>query len=80
MPCCKRFERRIIWKGIAVLTKRKDLRTGRAVWEQGRAPSVPHKPLKRDLETDVLVDVRSWVKSGKHMLTVISSHFDPTRT
>jgi hypothetical protein len=67
-----------------VLTKRKDLRTGRAVWEQGRAPSVPHKPLKRDLETDVLVaapsDVRSWMKSGKHMLTVISSHFDPTRT
>ena len=38
-----------------MLTKRKDLRTGRAVWEQGRAPSVPHQPLKRDLETDVLV-------------------------
>ena len=42
-------------KGVAVVTKRKDLRTGRSVWEQRRAPPVPHKPLKRDIETDVLV-------------------------
>jgi len=38
-----------------VVTKPKDLRTGRSVWEQRRAPPVPHKPLKRDIETDVLV-------------------------
>ena len=38
-----------------MVTKPKDLRTGRSVWEQQRAPPVPHKPLKRDLETDVLV-------------------------
>ena len=38
-----------------MVTKAKDLRTGRPVWEQHRAPPVPHKPLKRDLETDVLV-------------------------
>jgi glycine/D-amino acid oxidase-like deaminating enzyme len=38
-----------------VVTKAKDLRTGRSVWEQHRASPVPHKPLKRDIETDVLV-------------------------
>ena len=38
-----------------MVTKSKDLRTGRSVWEQQRAPSVPHRPLKRDIETDVLV-------------------------
>ena len=38
-----------------MVTKPKDLRTGRSVWEQRRAPPVPHKPLKRDIETDVLV-------------------------
>ncbi len=38
-----------------MVTKAKDLRTGRSVWEQHRAPTVAHKPLKRDLETDVLV-------------------------
>jgi glycine/D-amino acid oxidase-like deaminating enzyme len=38
-----------------VVTKSKDLRTGRSVWEQRRAPPVPHQPLKRDIETDVLV-------------------------
>jgi glycine/D-amino acid oxidase-like deaminating enzyme len=38
-----------------VVTKAKDLRTGHSVWERHRAPSLPHKPLKRDLETDVLV-------------------------
>jgi glycine/D-amino acid oxidase-like deaminating enzyme len=31
------------------------LRTGRSVWEQRRASPVPHQPLKRDIETDVLV-------------------------
>ena len=38
-----------------MVTKAKDLRTGRSVWERHRAPPVPHRPLKRDLETDVLV-------------------------
>ena len=38
-----------------MVTKSKDLRTGRSVWEQRRAPPVPHQPLKRDIETDVLV-------------------------
>jgi glycine/D-amino acid oxidase-like deaminating enzyme len=38
-----------------VVTKVKDLRTGRSVWEQHRAPPVPHRALKRDIETDVLV-------------------------
>ncbi len=46
---------RAICKGIAVVTKSKDLRTGRSVWQQHRAPPVPHRPLTRDLETDVLV-------------------------
>jgi glycine/D-amino acid oxidase-like deaminating enzyme len=38
-----------------VVTQPKDLRTGRSVWEQQRAPPVPHRLLKRNLETDVLV-------------------------
>ena len=38
-----------------MVTKAKDLRTGRPVWLQHRAPPLPHKPLQRDLETDVLV-------------------------
>jgi glycine/D-amino acid oxidase-like deaminating enzyme len=42
-------------KGIFVVTKSKDLRTGRSVWLNGRAPSLPHGPLTRDIETDVLI-------------------------
>ena len=42
-------------KGIAVVTKAKDLRTGRSIWEQHRAAPVPHQPLRLDIETDVLV-------------------------
>jgi glycine/D-amino acid oxidase-like deaminating enzyme len=38
-----------------VVTKSKDLRTGRPVWRNGRAPSVPHRPLTRDIKTDVLI-------------------------
>ena len=38
-----------------MVTKPKDLRTGRSIWQQHRAPPVPHQALKRDLETDVLV-------------------------
>ena len=36
-------------------TRSKDLRTGRSVWEYGRAASVPYRPLRRDSETEVLV-------------------------
>jgi glycine/D-amino acid oxidase-like deaminating enzyme len=42
-------------KGAAVVTRSKDLRTGHSVWQQHRAPPLPHRPLKRDLETEVLV-------------------------
>jgi glycine/D-amino acid oxidase-like deaminating enzyme len=38
-----------------VVTKSKDLRTGRSVWQQHRAPPLPHRPLTRDLKTEVLV-------------------------
>src|SRR5215218_2626285 len=38
-----------------VVTRHKDLRTGCSVWEASRAPSVPHRPLKRDIETEVLI-------------------------
>ena len=38
-----------------MVTKSKDLRTGRSVWQAGRASPVPHRPLTRDIETDVLV-------------------------
>ncbi len=38
-----------------VVTKSKDLRTGRSVWEATRAPPVPHRRLTRDVEADVLV-------------------------
>lgn len=38
-----------------MVTKSKDLRTGRSVWEASRAPGVPHRPLKRDIETEVLI-------------------------
>jgi glycine/D-amino acid oxidase-like deaminating enzyme len=38
-----------------VVTSSKDLRTGRSIWEQYRAPPLPHQPLKRDIETDVLI-------------------------
>jgi glycine/D-amino acid oxidase-like deaminating enzyme len=38
-----------------VVTKSKDLRTGRSIWQDRRAPQVPHGLLRRDLETDVLI-------------------------
>jgi NADPH-dependent 2,4-dienoyl-CoA reductase/sulfur reductase-like enzyme len=38
-----------------VVTKSKDLRTGRSLWQDRRAPQVPHRLLRRDLETDVLI-------------------------
>jgi glycine/D-amino acid oxidase-like deaminating enzyme len=38
-----------------LITKSKDLRTGRSVWEARRAAPVPHRRLARDIETDVLV-------------------------
>jgi NADPH-dependent 2,4-dienoyl-CoA reductase/sulfur reductase-like enzyme len=44
-----------IVEGIVLVTKSRDLRTGRPVWLNGRAPSVPYRPLTRDIETDVLV-------------------------
>lgn len=36
-------------------TQQKDLRTGRSVWEAGRAPRVSHSRLSRDIDTDVLI-------------------------
>ncbi len=36
-------------------TRSKNLRTGRSVWQAGRAPGVPHRPLHRDIDTDVLI-------------------------
>ena len=38
-----------------VVTHAKDLRTGRSIWQGRRGPAVPCRPLKRDIETDVLV-------------------------
>jgi glycine/D-amino acid oxidase-like deaminating enzyme len=38
-----------------VVTKPKDLRSGRSVWELKRAPAVPYGKLRHDLATDVLV-------------------------
>lgn len=38
-----------------MITIRRDLRTGRTVWQGKRAPPVPHAPLDGDIETDVLV-------------------------
>jgi glycine/D-amino acid oxidase-like deaminating enzyme len=38
-----------------VVTRPKDLRTGRSIWQQHRAPPLPHRPLQRNVETDVLV-------------------------
>ena len=38
-----------------MVTKSKDLRTGRSVWEAVRAPPVPHRRLSRSIETEVLV-------------------------
>lgn len=36
-------------------TASRDLRTGRSIWERHRTPGVAHRPLRRDLDTDVLV-------------------------
>ena len=38
-----------------MVTISRNLRTGRSIWEWQRAPGVPHAPLKRDIEADVLV-------------------------
>jgi glycine/D-amino acid oxidase-like deaminating enzyme len=38
-----------------VVTKTRDLRTGRSIWEVKRALPVPHGKVGRDIETDVLV-------------------------
>jgi glycine/D-amino acid oxidase-like deaminating enzyme len=36
-------------------TRKKDLRSGRPVWQGRRAPQVPHAALSHDIRTDVLV-------------------------
>ncbi len=36
-------------------TQKRDLRTGRTVWQLARLPPTPHRPLKDDAETEVLV-------------------------
>ena len=36
-------------------TRKRDLRTGRSVWEAVRSPPVPHHSLKRDIDTEVLI-------------------------
>lgn len=38
-----------------MVTIKRDLRTGRTVWQEKRARPVPHSPLDGDIETDVLV-------------------------
>jgi glycine/D-amino acid oxidase-like deaminating enzyme len=38
-----------------MITKKRDLRTGRSVWEGRRAPKVRHAKPARNLETDVLI-------------------------
>src|SRR4029079_16293498 len=38
-----------------VVTRGRDLRTGRSVWQTRRAPAVPTAPLRRDVEADVLI-------------------------
>ena len=38
-----------------MVTSPKDLRTGRSIWQGRRARLAPHGPLRRDLETDVLI-------------------------
>jgi FAD dependent oxidoreductase len=50
--------RRLGWfslEGQGVVTKPKDLRTGRSIWESERTAGIPHAPLSRDIESDVLV-------------------------
>jgi glycine/D-amino acid oxidase-like deaminating enzyme len=41
--------------GESVVTKPKDLRTGRSIWESQRKAGILNGPLFRDIETDVLV-------------------------
>ncbi len=36
-------------------TRRRDLRTGRSLWQTRRLPALPHGRLKRDIDADVLV-------------------------
>lgn len=36
-------------------TDDRDLRTGQTIWESMRTPRVPHSPLTRNLETDILI-------------------------
>jgi glycine/D-amino acid oxidase-like deaminating enzyme len=38
-----------------VATKRKNLRTGRPVWQGRRVPAVPHATFSRDVKADVVV-------------------------
>ena len=38
-----------------MVTASRNLRTGRSIWERHRTPGVAHHPLRRDLDTDVLV-------------------------
>jgi glycine/D-amino acid oxidase-like deaminating enzyme len=38
-----------------VVTKSRDLRTGRSIWESAPAPRVPHRTLDRNIEADVLI-------------------------
>jgi glycine/D-amino acid oxidase-like deaminating enzyme len=38
-----------------MLTRKRNLRTGAPVWTRARRPAVAHGPLKRDIETEVLI-------------------------
>ncbi|GGE39025.1 FAD-dependent oxidoreductase [Agaricicola taiwanensis] len=38
-----------------MVTQKRDLRTGRTIWQEKRLPSVPAKSLKHDVETDILI-------------------------
>jgi glycine/D-amino acid oxidase-like deaminating enzyme len=38
-----------------MVTAHRNLRTGRSLWQHMRAPRVPHAPLTRNIETDVLI-------------------------
>lgn len=38
-----------------MVTKSKDVRTGRSVWEAGRTPRVPHASLRGNIETEILI-------------------------
>lgn len=60
-----------------MVTKSKNLRTGRSIWEAFPAPRVPHRPLEKNVDTDVLI-VGAGITGAMLADALVAAGFDIT--